>query len=89
MIKICETILLCLGACTANVIILMVLDYLRIKLKQIMKRQSKIRCLCDHRYEFKTKWHNSSWDYYECEYRCRKCGKILKYKLYKPEDENG
>lgn len=50
------------------------------KIKQVMNRQSKIRCLCKHEYELR-------WDVYygrdldEYCYVCRKCNKVLKIKV--------
>lgn len=46
------------------------------KIKSIINRQSKIRCLCKHKYEFKWRWFNQENSEYT--YRCVKCGKILK-----------
>ena len=46
------------------------------KIKSIINRQSKIRCLCKHKYEFKWRWFNQEDSEYT--YRCVKCGKILK-----------
>lgn len=48
------------------------------KVKQVMRRQGKIRFLCKHEYKRKYVWSVSSKDYVEYVLCCRKCGKILK-----------
>jgi hypothetical protein len=53
---------------------------LKLKIKQAMQRQSKIRCLCEHEYEFQ--WHiYYGRDLDEYCYVCRKCNKVLKFKV--------
>lgn len=55
---------------------------LKIKIKKILQRQSKIRCLCKHEYTLKWHWHYQE-DLEEYCYICRKCGKGLRIKVVK------
>ena len=64
------------GIAGTILICFVLIDVIRLKIKEIIKRQSKIRCLCQHRYNFYWKWFYE--DYTEQRYRCEKCGKILK-----------
>lgn len=55
------------------------------KVKQVMRRQSKIRCLCKHEYvvTFKTCGSGRYWYYLVC----RKCGKEKEITIYDRECE--
>lgn len=55
------------------------------KIKDIMNRQSKIRCLCKHEYVLKRKWIGWGNDYDEYVFVCRKCGKKKSISVYENE----
>lgn len=45
--------------------------------KKVLKKQTKIKCLCKHEHEpFAAYYHNGI----EYEFRCRKCGKVISVK---------
>ena len=46
------------------------------KIRQVMRRQSKIRCLCKHEYVAVNEWEYPLKRCYEL--KCRKCGKEMK-----------
>lgn len=71
-----EGFLLIIGMGTTALVSYFLFEALCLKIKSIMNRQSKIRCLCKHKYEFKWRWFNQEDSEYT--YRCVKCGKILK-----------
>lgn len=56
------------------------------KIKDIMSRQSKIRCLCKHEYVLKSKWIGWGRDYDEYVFICRKCGKKKSIDVYGNEE---
>lgn len=71
-----ETIIKCLasvGLCTTALILYLFIAYFLIpKIKEIMKRQTKIQLLCQHEYVPKYRWYKDKYSEYELE--CRKCG---------------
>lgn len=77
-LKIFELIVQLLGCCTLFILVYISIDLLGDKIEKFMKRQSKIRCLCQHEYEQKFAWRIGVTDYKEVTFQCRKCGKILK-----------
>ena len=80
--KIIEDIIFAIGLGVIASFIALLISYVCLKIKQILKRQSKIRCLCKHEYDF-------DWSYeYDCgceehHYTCKKCGKVLEIKVIK------
>lgn len=68
--------LVSVGIAGTLIICVVLIDAIYFKIKKIIKRQSKIRCLCQHRYNFDREWFFK--DYTEQCYHCEKCGKILK-----------
>lgn len=50
------------------------------KIRQVMHRQSKIRCLCRHEYVAVNEWDYPLRRCYEL--KCRKCGKEKKITIY-------
>lgn len=80
IIDVLSKILMGFGAVFVSFISYYLYCELKEKIKQFMKRQSKIRCLCEHEYEFK--WHMYyGRDLDEYCYVCRKCNKVLKFKV--------
>lgn len=55
------------------------------KVREILNRKSKIRCLCKH--EFKTRYEFDRYDYIEFYTKCKKCGKDKYFKIYKKEEQ--
>ena len=78
MIDVLSKILMLFGAVFVAFVSYALYCELGEKVKQVMNRQSKIRCLCKHEYKRKYIWIVSSKDYREYVLCCRKCGKILK-----------
>ena len=80
-----EHIIKCLasvGLCTVSLIIYMYIAYFIIpKIKEIMKRQNKIRFLCNHEYVETFYWEDKEKHGYSL--KCRKCGKRKKFNIYK------
>lgn len=80
--KIIDDIIFVIGIITIGLLMALLISYVCLKIKQILKRQSKIRCLCKHEYDF-------DWSYeYDCRceehrYTCKKCGKVLEIKVIK------
>lgn len=79
-LKIFFSILSFLGAISLAFIMFYVSEAIGVKIKEIKKRQSKIRCLCEHEYEFHCKFYYGR-DLDEYCYVCRKCNKVLKFKV--------
>lgn len=50
------------------------------KIRQVMNRQSKIRCLCKHEYVAVSEWNYPLRRCYKL--KCRKCGKEKKITIY-------
>lgn len=50
------------------------------KIRQVMRRQSKIRCLCKHEYVAVNEWDYPLRRCYEL--KCRKCGKEKEITIY-------
>lgn len=71
-------ILMFLGFIFAVILLYILFSVLIYKIKKFMKRQSKIRCLCQHEYEQMHALRIGNADYKECKFVCRKCGKELK-----------
>lgn len=86
--KIIMYVLMTLGAVAFALILSAVTDVLADRIKRIMARQSKIRCLCKHEYLLDWKFEGRK-GIEECEYRCRKCGKKLEIKIVKAERQKG
>ena len=55
------------------------------KIRQVMRSQSKIRCLCKHEYVAVTEWEFPLRRCYEL--KCRKCGKEKKITIYDMDGE--
>lgn len=68
--------------------IYMILTFVIIpKIKKIMNRQSKIRCLCKHEYTLKCRWLKGvTRDYDEYIFICRKCEKEKSINVYENEE---
>lgn len=62
------------------------LDKIKDKVREILNRQSKIRCLCKHK--FKTQYEFDRYDYIEFYTKCKKCGKDKYFKIYKKEEQS-
>ena len=81
--QILEIILLIIGSATAAALLFFFLDWAIRKIDNIMKRQSKIRCLCRHEYVWDWQFeYGSCVEYHYC---CRKCGKELQFRTYEDE----
>lgn len=72
------------GVTVALLLSCIIVDVIIPKIKQVMHRQSKIRCLCKHEYVCTSKFVYGE----ESEYRliCRKCGKKKKISIYRGAD---
>lgn len=79
-LQILEVILMILGSATAMVLLVIGIDNLTYKIKKIMERQCKIRCLCKHEYIIDAKW--LCWGFIEHVFKCRKCGKVLRINVF-------
>lgn len=78
--RIIECIVGIIGCLTISFISALLVVNLRIKITEVMKRQSKIRCLCKHEYVFVMScWCDGVFTEYQ--YKCRKCGKVLEIKV--------
>ena len=84
-IEILKSILMIFGGFTLAMILYYLICELKQKIKKIMHRQSKIRCLCKHEYILKWRWYYGM-DLDEYCYLCRKCGKRLDIKVAKEEE---
>lgn len=80
-------ILFCMvGVYTVVFIVFLIISEIIIpKIKDIMNRQNKIRCLCKHEYVLKRKWIGWGNDYDEYVFVCRKCGKKKSISVYENE----
>jgi hypothetical protein len=81
IIDVLSKIAMALGFSFIFMLIYEAFSALKRKIKEIMKRQNKIKCLCQHEYEQKFAWRIGVTDYKEVEFKCRKCGKILKVNI--------
>lgn len=77
------------GVVTITAIWFMLIVYLEEKLKEIMKRQQKIRFLCKHEWIEKKVWKHfgltECTNHDEIELMCRKCGKKKTICIYENE----
>lgn len=82
-LQIVEIIFLLVGAGTSSALLVVFVGVACTKFKEIMHRQSKIRCLCKHEY---TKDYTFTMgpctDYHLV---CRKCGKKVKIVIHDDE----
>lgn len=88
ILKIIMYVFMILGAVMFVLILSAVTDELADRIKRIMARQNKIRCLCKHEYLLDWKWKGFK-EIEKCRYRCRKCGKKLEIKVVKAEEQKG
>lgn len=79
-LKILEVTLLMLGSATAFTMLYIGLKILFDKIKEFMNRKCKIRMLCKHEYILDFKWFG--FGYVEHEFKCRKCGKVLRINVF-------
>lgn len=79
-LNIIEVALMILGCSTAVVLLAIGIDELTDKIKKIMARQCKIRCLCKHEYILDFKWFGLG--YVKHEFKCKKCGKVLRINVF-------
>lgn len=76
ILELMELILLVLGGITASIILLTMFNSLITKIRNIMVRQCKIKCLCKHEWMIDFKLYTGS--HVDYTFKCEKCGKILK-----------
>lgn len=84
-----ENIINCLasvGLCTIALILYVFIAYFLIpKIKEIMKRQNKIRFLCHHEYVQIFRWYNEKYSEYTL--KCRKCGKKKELTIWSDNED--
>lgn len=82
-LQIVEILFLIVGAATSSALLFICVDVACKKFKEIMHRQSKIRCLCKHEYiKDYTFTMGPRTDYHLV---CRKCGKKVKITIHDDE----
>ena len=80
ILELIEVILLILGAIMLCILLSIFVSWAHNKIKDIMHRQSKIRCLCKH--EYTKDWTFTVGSYTEYTLKCRKCGKTKEITIY-------
>ena len=78
--QILEVVVMILGSTTAIFLLVIGINSLTDKIKKIMERQCKIRCLCKHEYIIDAKW--LGWRFTEHVFKCRKCGKVFRINVF-------
>ena len=81
LFEIIVTILSIIGAVTLALILASIMDDIKDKIKEVMNRQSKIRCLCKHK--FVSVYEFEGYDYIDFDTKCKKCGKEKNFRIYK------
>ena len=82
---IAREICLLVGMCTiAMLIVCAIMGFIE-WIKDILRRQSKIRWLCQHAYT--EEWCNESISWIEYETKCSKCGKKKTFLIFKKKWE--
>ena len=84
-VEILKNVLMILGGVTVAFISYYIFQELKEKIKRVMRRQSKIRCLCKHEYVFEWVFYYGR-DLKELSYKCRKCGKVLRINVVEDKE---
>lgn len=79
-------ILALIGGAVVLTILAILADITKRKLKEVMNRQSKIRCLCKHKFVIDYAWE--SVEFIDYSTKCKKCGKEKDFRIYKKEDHH-